>query len=76
MRIVQQAHGAQTSPPLNFTKADAALMIEALTMASSRHESMSAVTQSRFRDQHTYKARRMRELRDELSKWQRTGDFG
>jgi hypothetical protein len=35
------------------TKQEIELMVEALAMAASRHESMGHVTQGRFRYQHT-----------------------
>jgi hypothetical protein len=47
-------------------KQEIELMIEALSMAASRHESMGHVTQGRFRFEHDEKASRMRELRARL----------
>jgi hypothetical protein len=43
------------------------LIVEALAMAASRHESMGNATKGRFRYQHDDKARRMRQLRRRLT---------
>lgn len=51
---------------IEFEKRDLAIIAEALAMAASRHESMGHVTNGRFRREHDDKARRMRELREQL----------
>ena len=54
---------------MNLARNQIDLLVEALAMAASRHESMGHVTQGRFRWEHDDKARRMRELRNRLMPW-------
>lgn len=55
-----------SSTMTEFSVREIALLIEALTMAASRHESMGHVTATRFRWMHDDKASRMRDLRTRL----------
>jgi hypothetical protein len=61
-------HRARTALPVNFTIAEIGLLLEALAMAASRHESQGHVTKGSFRAEHDEKARLMRELRERLGK--------
>lgn len=51
-----------------LNRLERALVVEALTMAASRHESQSHVTKDNARYSHSQKAEQMRRLRDELER--------
>lgn len=53
---------------IEFTTEELLLIMEALSMAASRHESQGHVTRGAFRAEHDDKAAKMRRLRQRLTR--------